>query len=194
MGCTASNPQEVHSQPQMRRTISKSKLQAVDMDKFLDFCDSRHAAENVRFYKADEAYDQLFYDKANPEEILKAGEQIVVMFLSSKSPNEVTLAHSVKDGIMKAYKDSNWTLDTFRPAMSEVVMTLTDPQLLAAYEETLLRSTNKRQGSSRSYSSSTPSTPSRSRPSSSYVTRPSININFAIVNSEVDGERQECQV
>jgi len=131
MGSTKS---KVSKEP-VKRVRSKLNLPAVDLKKFLDFCESKKAGENVRFYMAVQEYEKLFQDPdADVKKITAAGEAIVVKYLSEKSPTEISLDHKNKQKIMKVYDLSAWTNDTFRAARIEVVCTLTD-HMVPAYEK-----------------------------------------------------------
>jgi Regulator of G protein signaling domain len=122
-----------------KRINSKLEIPVVDMKKFMEFCESRRAGENVQFYMAVVNYEGLFEKKAAQEDIIKAAEQIVLQFLSSKSPSEIALDDTIRKKIFQVYEKSTWEKDSFRAARIEVVTTLTD-QMMPAYEKEWLKS------------------------------------------------------
>lgn len=153
MGCSTSQLDDDKvseiSKP-TRRITSKLDLPVSDMRNFLAFCETKLAGENVRFYMAVQAYEALFDEaEVNREAIVQAGENIVVQFLSTKSPNEIYLPDEEKKKILTDYETCNWRRETFRSARIEVVSTLLD-NIVPLYEGTRLL---KRESSSASRSS-----------------------------------------
>jgi Regulator of G protein signaling domain len=150
MGCAASSntaPKDEGPAKLVRRS-SKLVLPVVNLHAFLDFCESRMAGENVRFYIAVEAYETLF-EKSDQTAIRKAGESIVVQYLSTKSPTEILLDANLKATILQVYSSGAWTSDTFRAARIEVVTTLMD-QMMPAFEAICEKSPSLRSVSSKS--------------------------------------------
>ena len=115
------------------RTNSKLYLPSIDMRKFLDFCESKHAGENVRFYMAVEEYEKAcaLDDQSKMKEL---GEQIVVNYVSDKSPNQINVKDEDRKGLLDAYSSGEFTKDTFRQSKIQIVSDLMDG-LLPAYEE-----------------------------------------------------------
>lgn len=125
----------IPARPTPRPTInSRLFLPVVDIFDFLDFCETKHAGENVKFYIALDEYEKLF-DKGETEStIIETGEDIVIRFISEKSRNEVSLASEIKNQIMKAFENGSWKRDTFKAARMEVVTTLKH-QFIREYEQ-----------------------------------------------------------
>ena len=132
MGCTSSKKQQA---PVMRHN-SKLQLPIMDMEKFLEFCESKMAGENVRFYLAVEVYEKAWRENNSREKIKNIGEDIVLRYFSDKSPSQINTLDSERKKILDSFANSTFTPDTFRLVKMEVVTTLMD-SIYPAFEASL---------------------------------------------------------
>ena len=117
------------------RKKSINDLAVDNLEAFIDFCDSRMAGENVRFYRAVLAFEDMHARGCPTEEIVKTAETIVVRFFSEKSPSQIGFDPSTYAQVMKHYVKSDWPVDSFRAARIEIVTMLTDSLVLASYRD-----------------------------------------------------------
>ena len=122
------------------RALSKLDLPPLDMNKFVDWCEKRRAAENPHFYmqvvKFEEAVEALAASSkrssktGNPQAL---GASIISDYVAVGSPFEVTLPQDVREALIAT---KEFHADSFKAAKRicvEAMMT----DLLPAFEAEL---------------------------------------------------------